>query len=148
MRSITRTLALSLGVTATAIFLVTLGIVIWFDQARGAEQTYCQTATAILNRATVVDPGHGLIVRSAGIEKLRSHSPLLWYVVSYDNLVSEFGQERRPALPISLPYPGPIGLSVLNTLDQESSFCLAVVRRDTSKLVMMIGGASPIRPGC
>src|ERR1700758_4955026 len=76
-------------------FLVTLGIVIWFDQARGAEQTYCQTATAILNRATVVDPGHGLIVRSAGLEKLRSHSPLLWYVVSYDNLVSEFGQERR-----------------------------------------------------
>ena len=141
MRSITRTLALSLGVTATAIFLVTLGIVIWFDQARGAEQTYCQTATAILNRATVVDPGHGLIVRSAGLEKLRSHSPLLWYVVSYDNLVSEFGQERRPALPISLPYPGPIGLSVLNTLDQESSFCLAVVRRDSSKLVLMIGGA-------
>jgi signal transduction histidine kinase len=61
--------------------------------------------------------------------------------LSYDNLVSEFGQERRPALPFSLPYAGPIGLSVLNTLDQKSSFCLAVVRRDTSKLVMVIGGA-------
>jgi signal transduction histidine kinase len=141
MTSITRTLALSLGVTATAIFLVTLGIVIWFDLAREREQTYCQTAAAILNHATVVDPGNGLIIRSLGLEKLRSHSPRLWYVVSYDNLVSEFGQERRPALPFSLPYAGPIGSSVLNTLDQKSSFCLAVVRRDTSKLVMMIGGA-------
>ena len=141
MTSITRTLALSLGVTATAIFLVTLGIVIWFDLAREREQAYCQTAAAILNHATVVDPGNGLIIRSLGLEKLRSHSPRLWYVVSYDNLVSEFGQERRPALPFSLPYAGPIGSSVLNTLDQKGSFCLAVVRRDTSKLVMMIGGA-------
>jgi hypothetical protein len=48
MTSITRTLALSLGVTATAIFLVTLGIVIWLDAAREQEQTYCQTAAAIL----------------------------------------------------------------------------------------------------
>src|SRR5258708_28732432 len=55
--------------------------------------------------------------------------------------MSEFGRERRPALPFSLPYAGPIGSSVLNTLDQKSSFCLAVVRRDASKLVMMIGGA-------
>ena len=55
MTSITRTLTLSLSVAATAIFLVTLGIIIWFDLARGGEQTYCQTATAILNRATVVD---------------------------------------------------------------------------------------------
>ena len=141
MTSITRTLALSLGVTATAIFLVTLGIIIWFDLAREREQTYCQTAAAILNHATVVDPGNGLIIRSLGLEKLRSHSPRLWYVVSYDNLVSEFGQERRPALPFSLPYAGPIGSSVLNTLDQKGSFCLAVVRKDTSKLVMMIGGA-------
>jgi signal transduction histidine kinase len=141
MTSITRTLALSLGVTATAIFLVTLGIVIWFDLAREREHTYCQTAAAILNHATVVDPGNGLIIRSLGLGKLRSHSPRLWYVVSYDNQVSEFGQERRPALPFSLPYAGPIGLSVLNTLDQKSSFCLAVVKRDTSKLVMMIGGA-------
>jgi signal transduction histidine kinase len=141
MTSITRTLALSLGLTATAIFLVTLGIVIWFDLAREREQTYCQAAGAILNHATVVDPGRGLIIRSTGLKELKSHSPHLWYVVSYDNLMSEFGQDHRPALPFSLPYAGPIGLSVLNTLDQESSFCVAVVKRDTSKLVMMIGGA-------
>jgi signal transduction histidine kinase len=141
MTSITRTLALTLGLTATAIFLVLVGIVIWFDLAREREQTYCQTATAILNHATVVDPGHGLIIRSTGLKELRSHSPRLWYVVSYDNLMSEFGQDRRPALPFSLPYAGPIGLSVLNTLDQKSSFCAAVVKRDKSKLIMMIGGA-------
>src|SRR5260370_15959665 len=55
--------------------------------------------------------------------------------------MSEFGRERRPALPVSLPYAGLIGLSVLDTLDQKSSFCLAVVRKNASKLVMMIGGA-------
>jgi signal transduction histidine kinase len=141
MTSITRTLTLSLGVAATAIFLVTLGFVIWLDLAREPEQTYCQVAGAILNRATVVDPGRGLIIRSTGdIEELKSNSPNLWYVVSYDNLTNEFGRERRPALPFSLPYTGPIGFSILNTLDQKSSFCLAVVGRGTSELVMMIGG--------
>jgi signal transduction histidine kinase len=142
MTSITRTLTLSLGVAATAIFLVTLGIVIWLDLAREPEQTYCQVTGAILDRATAVDPGRGLVIRSTGnIEELRSNSPNLWYVVSYDNLIKEFGRERRPALPFSLPYTGPIGFSILNTLDQKSSFCLAVVRRGTSELVMMIGGA-------
>jgi signal transduction histidine kinase len=142
MTSITRTLTLSLGLAATAIFLVTLGIVIWLDLAREREQTYCQVAAAILNRATVVDFGRGLIIHSAGsLKELRSNSPNLWYVVSYNGLMTEFGRERRPALPFSLPYTGPIGFSVLNTLDQKSSFCLAVVRRGTSELVMMIGSA-------
>jgi signal transduction histidine kinase len=142
MTSITRTLTLSLSVAAAAIFLVLLGTVIWLDVAREHEQAFCQTAAAILNRATVVDPGREPDVRPIhSIEELKSTSPNLWYVVSYNGLMSEFGRELRPALPFSLPYTGPIGFSVLNTLDQKSSFCLAVVRRDTSELVMMIGGA-------
>src|SRR5882757_9355414 len=56
-------------------------------------------------------------------------------------LTDRFGRELRPSLPFSLPYTGPTGFSLLNTLDQKSSFCLAVVRRGTSELVMMIGGA-------
>ena len=142
MKSITRTLTLSLSVAAAAIFLVLLSIVIWLDVAREREQTFCQAAAAILNRATVVDPSHGLTIRSTdSIGELKSTSQNLWYIVSYDNLIEEFGGERRPALPFSLPYTGPIGFSVLNTLDQNSSFCLAVVRRGTSELVMMVGGA-------
>ncbi len=142
MTSITRTLTLSLSVAAAAIFLVLLGTVIWLDVAREREQTFCQTAAAIINRATVVDPGRELTIRSTdSIEELKSTSPNLWYVVSYNGLMAEFGRELRPALPFSLPYTGPIGFSVLNTLDQKSSFCLAVVRRGASELVMMIGGA-------
>ena len=142
MTSITRTLTLSLGVAATAIFLVFLSIVIWQDLAREREQTYCQVAAAILNRATVVDPDRELIVSSIrSLEELRSNSPGLWYVVSQGNLTSEFGAERRPALPFSLPYAGPIGFSVLNTVDQKSTFCLAVIQRGASQLVMMLGGA-------
>jgi signal transduction histidine kinase len=142
MTSITRTLTLSLGVAATAIFLVLLSTVIWLDVAREREQTFCQAAAAILYRATVVDPGRGLTISSTdSIGELKSTSPNLWYVVSYDGLMTEFGSELRPALPFSLPYTGPIGFSVLNTLDQKGSFCLAVVRRGASELVMMIGGA-------
>src|ERR1700738_3135855 len=142
MTSITRTLTLSLSVAAAAIFLVLLSIVMWLDVAREREQTFCQAAAAILNRATVVDSGRGLTVRSINsIEELKSTSPNLWYVVSYNGLMTEFGRELRPALPFSLPYTGPIGFSVLNTLDQKSYFCLAVVRRGASELVMMIGGA-------
>jgi signal transduction histidine kinase len=142
MTSIARTLTLSLSVAAAAIFLVLLSIVMWLDVARERELTFCQAAAAILNRATVVDPSHGLTIRSTdGIGELKSTSPNLWYVVFYDGLMTEFGRELRPALPFSLPYTGPIGFSVLNTLDQKGSFCLAVVRRGASELVMMIGGA-------
>jgi signal transduction histidine kinase len=142
MTSITRTLTLSLSVAAAAIFVVLLSIVIWLDVLRERELTFCQAAAAIINHATVVDPGRELTIRSTdGIQELKSVSPNLWYVVSYDNLTNDFGRELRPALPFSLPYTGPIGFSVLNTRDQKNSFCLAVVRRGTSELVMMIGGA-------
>ena len=142
MKSIARTLTLSLSVAAAVIFLVLLSIAIWLDMAREREQAFCQAAAAILNRATVVDPGRELTIRATDdIRELKSNSPNLWYVVSYGNLTSEFGRELRPSLPFSLPYAGPTGFSVLNTLDQQSTFCLAVVRRGPSELVMMIGGA-------
>jgi hypothetical protein len=77
MTSITRTLTLSLGAAATAIFVVTLAIVIWVDLAREREHTYCQVAAAILNHATVVDPGRVLTIRSSGsVEELRSNSQI------------------------------------------------------------------------
>jgi signal transduction histidine kinase len=142
MRSITKTLTFSLGMAASAIFLATLATVIWLAETRDASHNYCHVAAAVLNDATVVEPGRTLTVRSTGsIDELKSNSPNLWYVVSYDNLIDEFGGERRPALPFSLPYTGPIGFSILNTLDQKSTFCLAVVQRGTSELVMMIGAA-------
>jgi signal transduction histidine kinase len=142
MKSIARTLTLSLSVAAAVIFLVLLSIAIWLDMAREREQAFCQAAAAILNRATVVDPGRELTIRATDdIRELKSNSPNLWYVVSYGNLTSEFGRELRPPLPYSLPYAGPTGFSVLNTLDQKSTFCLAVVRMGPSELVMMIGGA-------
>ncbi|MBO0755768.1 MAG: HAMP domain-containing histidine kinase [Bradyrhizobiaceae bacterium] len=142
MRSITKTLTLSLGMVAAAIFLATLATVIWLAETREASHNFCHVAAAVLNDATVVDPGRALTVRStSSIDELKSNSPNLWYIVSYDNLIYEFGGERRPALPFSLPYTGPIGFSVLNTLDQKSTFCLAVVQRGMSELVMVIGAA-------
>jgi signal transduction histidine kinase len=142
MRSITRTLTFSLSMAAATIFVATLATVIWLSETREARHNFCHVAAAVLSDATVIAPGRALTVRSTGsIDELKSNSPNLWYIVSYDNLRDEFGGERRPALPFSLPYTGPIGFSVLNTLDQKSTFCLAVVQRGASELVMMFGDA-------
>ena len=142
MKSIARTFALSLGLAATAIFLAMITIAVWQSQLREYEPVVCRVAAGILYDAAVVDPGHALTIRSTRrVEELKSFSPNLWYVVSYEKLITEFGGEHRPALPFSLPYGGPIGFSVLNTLDQNSTFCLAVIPWGPSDLVMMIGGA-------
>jgi signal transduction histidine kinase len=142
MKSIARTFALSLGLAATAIFLATIAIVVWQSQLREYEPVACRVAASILYDAAVVDPGKALTIQSTRrVEELKSFSPNLWYVVSYEKLITEFGGEHRPALPFSLPYSGPIGFSVLNTLDQNSTFCLAVIPWGPSDLVMMIGEA-------
>ena len=71
----------------------------------------CQAAAVILDRATVVD-GRTLTIRpTSALEELKSGSPKLWYVVSYGDLVDEFGPERRPTLPFAFPYTGPAGFS-------------------------------------
>src|SRR3984893_10431032 len=58
------------------------------DDAR-TRLTFCQAAAAILDHATVVDTDRGLITRSSeGLEELKSASPDLWYLVSYDNLIN------------------------------------------------------------
>jgi len=142
MKSIARTFALSLGLAATAIFLATITIAVWQSQLREYEPVMCRVAAGILYDAAVVDPGNALTIPpTRRVEELKSYSPNLWYVVSYEKLITEFGGEHRPALPFSLPYSGPIGFSVLNTLDQHSTFCLAVIRWGPSDLVMMIGEA-------
>ena len=144
MTSIGRTLALSLGVAVTAIFLVLLGIWVWrYDR----EFASCQAAVAILSRATVIDQDYALSIRPIdALKELKSDSPKLWYLVSSGDLVNEFGSERRPALPFSLPYTGPIGFSVFSTQEQNSTFCFAATRRGSLQLVMMIG-APQVRLG-
>lgn len=142
MKSIARTFAISLGLVATTMFLFIVCVVIWQSQSRRSEPVLCQVAATILYNAAVVDPGRALTIRSTRrIEELKANSPNLWYVVSHEKLISEFAPERRPALPFALPYTGPIGFSVLNSLDQNNTFCLAVVYWGPSDLVMMIGGA-------
>ena len=149
MKSIARTFAISLGLAATVIFLAMITIVVWQSRLREYEPVTCRVAASILYDAAVVDPGKPPTIRpTRRVEELKSYSPDLWYVVSYEKSVTEFGGEHRPALPFSIPYSGPIGFSILNTLDQNSTFCLAVVTWGPSNLVMMIGGAQVhLRPG-
>ena len=142
MTSITRTLTISLSFAAAAIFIVILGIVIWLSQKREGEHAVCQTAAAILEDATAVEAGRRLTIHSTQkLGELISNSPDLWYVVSNGALTNEYGSDRRPELPFTLPYNGPFGFSTLSTPDQKSIFCLAVVRNGSDRLVIMIGNA-------
>ena len=142
MTSIARTFAVSLGIVATTIFLTLLGIVIW-RYHKDARDSSCQAAAAILDRATDVD-GRTLTIRpTSALEELKAGSAKLWYVVSYGDLVDEFGPERRPPLPFAFPYAGPPGFSAFRTLDRSRTFCLAVVQREQSQLTMMIGDPQP-----
>ncbi|MET3908894.1 signal transduction histidine kinase [Bradyrhizobium sp. S3.3.6] len=139
MTSIARTFALSLGVAATTIFLIMLGIFISRYPTQEREFRACRVVAAILDRAAVIE-GKSLTIRStSALEELKADSPNLWYVVSSGDLVSEYGSERRPALPFAFPYHGPVGSSVFDTLDQTSTFCLAAVQRGSLQLAMMVG---------
>jgi signal transduction histidine kinase len=139
MTSIARTFALSLGIAATTIFLIMLGLFIWRYPMEEREFRACRVVAAVLDRATIVE-GQNLTVRpTRALEELKADSPNLWYVVSAGDLVSEYGSERRPALPFAFPYHGPVGSSVFSTLDQKSTFCLAVVQRGALRLAMMVG---------
>ncbi len=142
MTSITKRLAVSLGIAAAIMYLVLLGVGISLPIAREREQAVCRVAADILERATVIEKGRVLTVRdTAAATELKANSPDLWYVIAYETLVSEYGRDRRPLLPFALPYGGPVGFSVLYALDQKSVFCLAVMRRGNLELSMAIGGA-------
>lgn len=142
MTSIARTFAVSLGIVTTVIFLILLGIVVsrYHTHARDAS---CQAAAAILDRATVVDGGALTIRPTGALQQLKSDSPKLWYVVSYGDMVEEFGRDRRPSLPFAFPYAGPAGFAAFNTLAKDRTFCLAVVQRGSSRLATMIGDPQP-----
>lgn len=129
MRSIARTFALSLGIAATTIFLIMLGVFVWRYPVDEREFRACRVVASILKNATVIE-GNTLTVRPTRVlEELKAKSPQLWYVVSIGDLISEYGSERRPALPFALPRHGPVGISVFNTLDQKSTFCLAMMQQ-------------------
>ncbi|MCK1736978.1 HAMP domain-containing histidine kinase [Bradyrhizobium sp. 138] len=139
MRSIARTFALSLGIAATTIFLIMVGIFVTRYPLEEREFRACRVVATVLDRATLIE-GQNLTVRpTPALQELKADSPNLWYVVSAGDLVSEYGSEHRPPLPFAFPYRGPVGLSVFSTLDQNSTFCLAVAQRGSVRLSMMAG---------
>ncbi|WP_338306556.1 sensor histidine kinase [Bradyrhizobium sp. TM233] len=121
------------------IFLIMVAIFVSRYPLEEREFRACRVVAAVLDRATEID-GQNLTVRpTSALAELKADSPNLWYVVSAGDMVSEYGSERRPALPFAFPYHGPVGSSVFNTLDQKSTFCLAVAQRGSLQLAMMVG---------
>jgi len=55
MTSIARTFALSLGIAATTIFLIMLGLFIWRYPMEEREFRACRVVAAVLDRATIVE---------------------------------------------------------------------------------------------
>ena len=62
MTSIARTFALSLGIAATTIFLIMLGLFIWRYPMEEREFRACRVVAAVLDRATEIE-GQTLTVR-------------------------------------------------------------------------------------
>ncbi len=143
MRSITTRLTVSLVFAAVVIFLTALSIVVWLDKLHDPEMAPCQAATEILTEDLLVASDQRLGIKTTTeVERLQSTSPNLWYLVSFKGTMTEFGRERRPALPFSLPYNGPKGRSLIMAADQSRAFCLDVLARDGADLVVMVGGAN------
>lgn len=107
MKSIARTFALSLGIAATTIFLIMVGIFVWRYPMEEREFRACRVVAAVLDRATLIDRQNLTVRPTPALEELKADSPNLWYVVSAGDVVSEYGSERRPALPFAFPIVGP-----------------------------------------
>ncbi len=142
MKSITRTLTLSLSSVAFLIFLTALVIVVGLDVLHEPTMARCETATGIVEEAVEVGSSGALVLRSTrSLEALEARGHDFWYAVSNAGHVVESSPDRRPKLPFELTYIGPVGRSVVDTSDQSGSFCLDVRRQGSSELVVMVSGA-------
>jgi len=142
MRSITKTLTLSLSLAATVIFLSVLGIVIFLDIVSDSKAG-CQATVAILSRAVAIGADGSLSIHSTeDLQEIQASSPNLWYAISYSGRIAEYERTRRPELPFSIPYAGPTGLSIFSSVDDASAVCIDVKKKGDSQLVIITDGAN------
>ena len=147
MKSITRTLMISLSLTAIVIFIAAVLIVAALHVGRNKPDQSCEAALSIISETLTPAQGSDPPLAFApthDFNELHASSPALWFVASVGTQFFEFNRAQRPVIPEQIPYFGPITRATLNAIDTGLPTCLEVIKlADTTRVVFMIAGARP-----
>jgi signal transduction histidine kinase len=138
MKSITRSLALSLGLAATVVFLISMAIVVVIDIFFDSTGESCQAAMAVIERATVFDKSQKLhLVPTTDLMNFQSLNPGLWYAVIQNDQIVEYGRERRPSFLSLSSNPSDAGTPPPESAGKKSIRCLKMIPKGASELILM-----------
>lgn len=138
MRSITRALAVSLGLAGVAVFLISIVIVISFEILLEPTNQSCLTAMAVLERAIAVDKTGVLHLRSTeDLANFQSSKHDLWYAVSRNGQTVEYGREWRPSFLLLSSTLGEAGTADAGATGQNGVLCLKAISKSGSQVVLM-----------
>jgi signal transduction histidine kinase len=137
MKSITKALALSLGLASVAVFLISVAIVIGLRIFLDPVKESCQPAMDILERATVIDKNQKLhLLSTKDLLYFQSLSQDLWYVVSQNGQIVEYGAKHRPSFLPFLSTPTETSAAEAESGNQRT-LCLKAVQKGSSELILM-----------
>jgi hypothetical protein len=141
----THTLFLSLGITAVTIFVAVVLFEAAIHAGNSKQEQICETAASIVFSALQQAPNQLLMFKpTESFQNLERDSPSLWFVASASENFLEFNRDRRPVLPLKVPYAGPITRATLLATGTGLPVCLDTQERPGQvHVVVMIGGAKP-----
>ena len=138
MRSITRSLAFSLGLAAVAVFLISIAIVIGFEMLFEPTNQSCLGAMAVLERAIVLDEGQELhLLSTKELVNFQSSNHELWYAVSQGARTVEYGRERRPSFLLFPSTLGETGTADGDSASHKGILCLRAISKGGSEFRLM-----------
>jgi signal transduction histidine kinase len=129
MKSIVRTLAVSMGAGALVVFGLSLAATVAIDEhQRGTTYEDCDHFIAQISpNISLGLNGVPQIADSDVLRGVKRRSPTLWYVISAGGQMIEHAPENRPLLPFPLPYLGPRLTGVLNGSGKGEASCIAAI---------------------
>jgi signal transduction histidine kinase len=138
MKSITRSLALSLGLAASAVFLISIAIVVCLNIFFDSTSESCQAATAVLERAVIFDKSQRLqLLPTTDLVNFQSLNQDLWYVVSQNDQTVEYGREHRPSFLRLSSNASDTGVPPVDLTGKEGIRCLKMIPKGASELILM-----------
>ena len=148
MKSIVRTLTISLSAWAVLVFALALAATIWLlEYQRNPTKDDCDALLSLLSRSVEIDQrSMPVIAPSESIAELKQRSPRLWYMVSVGANVVEYNPQNRPELPISLPYLGPLTGAVLDNSRTGDFTCMGSVARPGQPTATLILSRAQLWP--
>jgi signal transduction histidine kinase len=137
---------ISLSVTATLIFVLAVLLVAALHVNRNPAEQICETAIATIADALEEDPASARLVFTPtdDFSRIRATSPDFWFIASNGTMTFEFNRDQRPAVPLEIPYHGPITRAILRTTTSSPPICLQEISlTGADRFVVMAAGAEP-----